>query len=102
MEISRIKTVLARIAGAVVLILAGLYVVQTLRGPHGVPEVVDKRRQIQQLREQNANLARENEQKRQRIIKLREDRSEQELEIRRRLKLLKQKETTFIIQDSEK
>jgi len=59
----------------------------------------EKQEEIRGLQEQNANLEREIRMKRDRIGKLRENRSEQELEIRRRLKLLKDKETTFIIQD---
>jgi cell division protein FtsB len=98
----RARRAIRTILGLILLILAVFFVFQTISGPNGVSAVLEKRREIRDLQEQNANLARENELRRQRIMKLRESRSEQELEIRRRLKLLKQKETTFIIQDRQK
>ena len=93
------KASLRTAACTLALILAGLYAFFSLRGPNGLPAMRGKQRQIRELQEQNANLDREIRLKRERISKLRENRSEQELEIRRRLKLLKDKETTFIIQD---
>jgi len=81
------------------LILAGAFAYWTFRGPNGFQAMREKQEEIHGIQEQNANLEREIRMKRDRISKLRESRSEQELEIRRRLKLLKDKETTFIIQD---
>jgi len=94
------KVTIGSAAGVILLIVVGFYAVTALSGPNGLPAVREKQRQIQQLREQNANLEREIQIKRQRIEKLRESPSAQELEIRRRLKLLKQKETMFIIPDA--
>jgi cell division protein FtsB len=87
------------VTGTIILVLAGCYAFFALRGSKGLAAVREKQEQIRALREQNANLMRDIDMKRERIAKLKESRSEQELEIRRRLKLLKQKETTFILQD---
>jgi cell division protein FtsB len=89
------------VAGTTILALAGCYAFFALRGPKGLAAVHEKQEQIRTLREQNANLMREIDMKRDRIAKLKESRSEQELEIRSRLKLLKEKETTFILQDQQ-
>ena len=99
---SRAKSLLRKIICIFALILAGSYAFFSLRGKQGVPVVREKRRQIRALQDENAKLERENQRKRDRIMRLRESRSEQELEIRQRLKLLKEKETTFIIQDQQK
>lgn len=97
-----LRPVVRTLTFTIVLILAGVCVFFILRGPQGIPAVLDKRRQIRDLQEQNARLEKENREKRERIRKLREDRSELELEIRKRHKLLKENETTFILQDQSK
>ena len=71
------------------------------RGPNGVPALMEKRRQISVLQEQNATLAAENKRKQDRIEKLEHDRSVQELEIRKRLKLLHPGETQFILPEQK-
>ncbi|HYZ86623.1 MAG TPA: septum formation initiator family protein [Bryobacteraceae bacterium] len=71
------------------------------RGPQGLPVLMEKRREIRQLQEQNADLARENEIKRNRLERLKRSQAEQELEIRKRLKLLRPGETTFILPEGE-
>ena len=54
------------------------------------------------MQEQNAALTREIEHRRDRIRRLEESPSEQEMEIRKQLKLLKPGETTFILPDGPK
>jgi len=88
-----------RIAVLIVFVLVGVYGYMSLRGPQGVPALLDKWREIQKLEEDNANLQRENEYRRDRIKKLQESPSEQELEIRKKLKLLRPGETSFILPD---
>jgi cell division protein FtsB len=83
-------------------LVAGLYVAYALRGPNGIPAVLEKQRQVRQLQEQNANLQKQIEAKHKRIERLRSSRTQQEMEIRERLKLLKEKETTFILQEQAK
>ena len=63
---------------------------------------MDKWREIRRLEEENANLQRENDYRRERIKKLQESPSEQELEIRKQLKLLRPGETSFILPEQPK
>ena len=97
----RMKGLLRLVVCMIALFLACLYAFITLRGPSGLSAVREQRQQIRELQEQNADLAREIELKRERINKLCESQCEQELEIRRRLKLLRERETTFILQDPQ-
>jgi cell division protein FtsB len=91
-----------RRAGIVlVVILAGAYGWVFLRGPQGLQTLIEKRREIRELEERNANLKRENERRKERIHRLQESRSEQEMEIRKQLKLQRPGETTFILPESE-
>ncbi len=72
-----------------------------LRGPQGLQTLIEKRRAIRELEERNANLRRENERRKDRIHRLEDSRSEQEMEIRKQLKLQRPGETTFILPESE-
>jgi cell division protein FtsB len=60
---------------------------------------MQKQKDIRTYEKENADLAREIEDRRERIKRLREDESEQELEIRQRLKLVRPGEKVFILQD---
>jgi len=91
------KSVLLRFGYAVGLLVAGSYVFLTLRGPNGIPQVIERRRMIREIEEQNANLARENQLLRERNRRLASDPAEQELELRRRFKYAAPGETIFII-----
>jgi cell division protein FtsB len=91
----------AKTAFIVAVLLVAAYAVYALRGPNGIPAVLEKREEIRQLEKRNADLAREIEQRRERISRLKESQSEQELEIRRRLKLVKPGEKVFILQDGQ-
>jgi cell division protein FtsB len=73
-----------------------------IRGPQGIPALMEKRNEIRVLQEQNADLQKENERKRDRISRLKTSGAEQELEIRNRLKLLRKGETSFILPDQPK
>jgi cell division protein FtsB len=79
--------------------MIAVFVLIALRGPQGIPVLMEKRREVQLLQEQNADLQKENERKRDRIVRLNESQAEQELEIRKRLKLLRKGETSFILPD---
>lgn len=72
-----------------------------LSGPQGLQSLIEKRREIRQLEEKNANIRLENERRKERIRRLQESRSEQEMEIRKQLKLQRPGETTFILPESE-
>ena len=79
-----------------------IYGLVALRGPQGVSALLDKRREVRLLEEQNAAQAAENERRRERILRLEQNSTEQEMEIRKQLKLLRPGETTFILQDPPK
>ena len=97
-----IKSFVTKCVYAVAVMLIVGYAFFALRGPQGIPGLIEKRREIQALEERNSVLARENEEKRARISRLRDNQTVQELEIRRRLKLVKPDEKVFILQDQEK
>jgi cell division protein FtsB len=78
------------------------YAVTALRGPQGVEVLFEKYREIRKLEAQNAAAAMENERRKARIERLRSSTSEQEMEIRKQLKLLRPGETTFILPDAPK
>jgi cell division protein FtsB len=72
------------------------------RGPQGFPVLLEKRREIRVWEERNAALDRDNQLLRERLRRLEESSSEQELEIRKQLKLLRPGETTFILPETPK
>lgn len=82
--------------------LLGAFALRQLRGPAGLPSVRQKWDEIRQMEEQNATLQRENDYRRDRIKKLESSPSEQELEIRKKLKLLRPGETSFILPEQAK
>lgn len=71
-------------------------VVFGLRGPQGFSSLLEKRRELQRLQEENATLMKEIQEKRERINRLREDPTFQDEVIRRNLKRAKPGETTLI------
>jgi cell division protein FtsB len=78
-----------------------VYLWVALKGPQGVQTLIEKHQEIRRLEEQNAETARENERLKDRIHRLKESQSEQEMEIRKQLKLLRPGETTFILPEGE-
>lgn len=96
------NAVVRRIVFSVAFVLLGAYGYFALSGPQGLPALKEKRQEIRRLEEENANLASENEAKRDRIRKLQESASEQDLEIRKKLKKLRQDETEFILPNAGK
>jgi hypothetical protein len=64
--------------------------------------LLEKHREVRRLEEQNAALAHEIEMRKERIQRLESSASEQEMEIRKQLKLLRPGETTFILPDQPK
>jgi cell division protein FtsB len=91
------KAGIFRIGYGAAIALAVVYAFFMLRGPHGIPSLLEKRQEIHQLEGDNAALARENELKKERIERLLTSAPEQELEIRKRLKLVKPNEKVYIL-----
>lgn len=94
------RSSVAKIAYPILIALAAGYAFFSLRT--AVPALAERRQQIDLLEKRNAGLAREIESKRDRIQRLRESPSLQELEIRQRLKLVRPEEKVFILQDPKK
>ncbi len=90
---------LGLLAGLAVL---GVYVLVTLRGRNGILELQKKNEEIRVIQEQNAELKREIEERRDRNHRLRENPEETELEIRRRLNLLRKGEKYFVVPETPK
>jgi cell division protein FtsB len=89
-----------RVGIAVAFAAMALYAAAVLRGPQGIAALMEQRKEIQALQAQNATLALENQRKKERIQRLKDSPSEQELEIRKQLKLLRPGETSFILPEA--
>jgi cell division protein FtsB len=87
-------------AGAVVLLSVCGWI--AFRGPQGFPVLLEKQHEIRLWEERNAELDRDNQLRRERLKRLEESPSEQDLEIRKQLKLLRPGETTFILPETPK
>ena len=96
------KAPLSRLAYVIAFLSVTGYAFFTLRGPKGVPGLIEKQRQIQELEKRNTALAREIEQKREHIKRLTGNPAEQEMEIRQRLKLVHPGEKVYIVGEPEK
>ncbi len=86
------------------LLTAGMVVTlgwAAVSGTQSFDELLEKQDQIRQLQEENAQIETQNGQLKQRIERLESSPSDQDLEIRK-LNLLKQGETTFILPEAEK
>ncbi len=91
-----------RLGVAAGLAMLGVYMLITLRGQHGVGALEKKHQEIRALQEQNAELKREIDERRDRNRRLRENPEEQELEIRKRLNLLRKGEKYFVVPEPPK
>lgn len=97
MKISIVRTLYAFIV-----LLGVVYAFVALRGPNGIPGLIEKRRQVREYEITNERMHREIEQKQERILRLQKDPGEQEIEIRQRLKFAGRGEKIFIIDDKKK
>jgi cell division protein FtsB len=93
------KATFSRFAYLVVFVLVLSYALLALHGPRGLAALADKQRQIHDLEKRNLALAQEIERKRERIKRLEDNPSEQEMQIRERLKLVHPDEKVFITGD---
>ena len=96
------KAPLSRLAYVIAFLSVTGYAFFTLRGPKGLPGLIEKQRQIQETEKRNTALAREIEQKREHIKRLADSPAEQEKEIRQRLKLVHPGEKVYIVGEPEK
>jgi len=93
---------LVKMACATAGVLVAGYAFFALSGPEGISALSAKQREIQVLEKRNAALARDIEQRRERINRLRDSPSQQELEIRQRLKLVRPDEKVYVLDESKK
>ena len=96
------KAPLSRLAYVMVFLTVIGYAFFTLRGPKGIPGLLERQHQIQEAEKRNASLAREIEQKQEHIKRLADNPAEQEKEIRQRLKLVHPGEKVYIVGEPEK
>jgi cell division protein FtsB len=83
--------------GGIVALSAFIALFFALRIPHGTTRLKQKNEQIRRLQQENADLMKRNAERRERIRRLREDRNEQELAVRERLKYQRQGETSIVV-----
>ncbi len=88
-------SILRPLAAVAALVGLGAYATIMLRGSQGVSALLEKRHQIRVLEEKNADLARDIELKKQRIMRLKEDPATQEVEIGKRLGRVHPGDTQF-------
>lgn len=79
-----------------------LYAALTLMGPRGISALRKQYDDIRTLQGDVDGLKQEIKERRERNQRLRDNPAEQEMEIRRRLKLLRKGEKTFILPESAK
>lgn len=91
-----LRQYLRPVAGLAAIIGLGAYATIMLRGPQGIHAWSEKRHEIRALEEQNADLQRDIEAKKQRIVKLKTDPATQELELEK-LGLVHKDDTQFKI-----
>jgi cell division protein FtsB len=95
------KISFSRLLYALAGLLAAGYAAFVIRGPHGIPALAEKMRQVSELEAKNAELARENQAIKRRIERLAGNPAEQELEIRKKLKLVRPDEKIFVLPGSK-
>ena len=96
------KAPLSRLVYVMAFLMVISYAFFALRGPRGIPGLLERQHQIQEAEKRNAALAREIEQKREHIKRLADNPAEQEKEIRQRLKLVHPGEKIYIVGEPEK
>ena len=93
-------SLLRRVAFVAAFLFLAAYGVVALRGPQGIPALLEKQQEIRRLQETNTDLQREIQRKKERIERLKHSASEQQMEIRKQLKLLRPNETEFVLPET--
>lgn len=88
-------------AVAIVALAAACYGLAEFRGPNGYSSLVEKRREMQKLEQDNRMFRDEIDRLAARIDKLNHDPDAQELEIRKRLGLVRPGEKVYVLNDKE-
>jgi len=90
-----------RIGYAVLLTMIAVFVFLEITGPRGIPSLVEKRHRIRALQKANAELARENQARRERIERLESDPAAQEIEVRKQFKSQREGSIDFYLPPDE-
>ncbi len=96
------KLPFGKIAVAAIALMTIGYGIAEFRGPNGYTGLMRKRDQVRELEQENQKLRTEIDRLDHRVDRLRHDPAAQELEIRKRLGLVKQGETVYVLQDKPK
>jgi cell division protein FtsB len=84
-----------------VLVGAGSYAAFMLRGPQGIPALIEKWEEVRKLERENADLAEKIRQKKERIRRLDEKGDELELELRKEMLQVKPGEKILILPEAQ-
>ena len=95
------KTPAIKAIYALIVLSGVIYAFVVLRGPNGLPGLRARQQLIQEYEQSNLKMQREIESRQERIKRLQENPSEQEFEIRQRLKLAKPGEKIYILDDKK-
>jgi cell division protein FtsB len=96
------KAHFSRFVYALAALTLASYAILALAGPRGIAAWRDKERQSRTQEKRNAELARENEQSRERIRRLAADPAEQERVVKERLKLVHPGDKVYVLPDDNK
>ena len=88
-------TAFRRLTYAAAIVVAGGFAFAHLQGPNGVAALMEKRKMIRAMEDQNEALRRDNERRRLRNKDLQQDPETLDLEIRKRTEKIKKGETNF-------
>ena len=98
---SRAILVYKRFGLVLAFIIVGAYAAVNLTGQQGVSALFGKWNELERIQHENAALAGKLEERKEKLRILKESPAQQELEIRRKLKRLKQGETIYDVPDPE-
>jgi cell division protein FtsB len=96
-----VKTPAIKAIYALIVLSGVIYAFVVLRGPNGLPGLRARQQLIQEYEQSNLKMQRVIESRQERIKRLQENPSEQEFEIRQRLKLAKPGEKIYILDDKK-
>ena len=91
------SSLIRRLGYAFVVLVVGAYAVFALRGPQGIPALIEKWDEVRRLEQDNAVLEQKIREKKDRIKRLSERQDELELEMRKELNQVKPGEKTLIL-----
>ena len=100
-ELSLVTPLLRKFAYVFVVLVASTYAIFALKGPQGLPALMEKWAEVRALEQENAALQQQIREKRDRIDRLRKRPDELELEIRRETMQVKPGEKVLILPEAE-